>query len=452
MTDVKLDVKLDADDKNGESEPYLRDPTHPTCGEKTSFWCCRGITYIVGFISSLCSFFCCCMCCRKTYNVYGDDGISRVFREVWPYTYLLDEAEGKSNELVFDTTIMDTIIPLPKYDCIGLKAYFDKGDRRLLRISVPSQGYTLEPNDSQHWNVAKLFLMQNAHLLIKFAMHAYVHFPLDAVISIFRSSFDDPHNPIIQLIKPHLEFVYAINNNVLRSQGSVLNVNTTSCCYNAQPCDRKNVDKLISWGNTKYRRPFGYIPDPQFQESYDVILKFATTVVKTYLGSGEGKEQKGSSPEDRCTKFCHQLNQYLQYGITEEDMTKPEVLGNIIADFVFKSSLRHSADHQGVLHVPITNQPMAIRLHVRDNSDWKFPCCFYSVVSCCDLFQHHVYDELFVRWRNSCCYDTRLVRTEYGFTDQKLQKESAEYMNQLRAALSQQNIVDPNLVVKSVEW
>ena len=191
---------------------------------------------------------------------------------------LLDE--GK--QYVLDTTILDSLDPLDTYQFLGVKAYFTNPTYELIRIVIPSRNLVLTPKHEQ-WNIAKLFLMQGAHYLIKFAKHPYVHFPLDAVISITHAVFPDPTNPIRQFMKPHEEFVYTINDNVLNQPQSVLNEDKTCCCFRAQPCDRANIEKVIAYGASKYRRPIGTIPNPQFKEMYDTIYKFALIVIESYI-------------------------------------------------------------------------------------------------------------------------------------------------------------------------
>ena len=65
----------------------------------------------------------------------------------------------------------------------------------LFRIDIPRLNLKITPSNSDQWQIAKLFLMQGAHYLIKFAKHPYVHFPLDAVISITNSVFPIRSSP-----------------------------------------------------------------------------------------------------------------------------------------------------------------------------------------------------------------------------------------------------------------
>ncbi len=244
-------------------------------------------------------------------------------------------------------------------------------------------------------------------------------------------------------MKPHAEFVFTINDDVLNQPLSVLNEGTTLCCFRAQTCDRDNIEKVIAYGAVKYRRPIGYIPNPRFQAMYDEIYKFALIVVETYIGPQDHPDE---TKYKACEQWIKLLNQYLHYDMTEVTNSN---LATIIADFIFKSSILHSSDHYGFLQVPIQNQPMSIRRFGIS----KWPRCWCNVVGVWDLFKHNVYSNLFVKWwNNRLYYDTRLLNVKYRFTDKRLQAQSQVYVKNLIEKINEQDIIEPNRISTSIQW
>ena len=81
------------------------------------------------------------------------------------------------------------------------------------------------------------------------------------------------------------------------------------------------------------------------------------------------------------------------------------------------------------------------------------PRCWCKVVGVWDLFKHHMYSNLFVRWwNNRLYYDTRLIKVGYTFTDARLQSESTVYVRNLIEAIHHQHIISPDRLSKSIEW
>lgn len=455
---VIIDDKLQKTPETGVFELNL-DP--PSTWTYCWFWTCRGPTFLWGFIKGIFMFLCCCLACKKSSYSLTDKQIQKLFRYQWPYSKLLDEIPDEQDMYVLDTTIMNTIIPFSDTRVVGVRAYFSKKDCTLVRISIPEnkqQEYEeieIEkptPQNTrahkQQWEQAKLFMMQGAHHLIKFALHPWSHFPQQTFIDLTKMVFNEK-DIIYQAFAPHWEFSDVINDNVLLHEGSVLNARTTTCCcFDTQTMPRKEIQKILNWGATKYSRKFATIPDVRFKRIFQELADMGEKIGASYLTTATtiAKQQEREQKLDVWKKG---LNKHLNYELDAKVPLDAKTIGLIWADFVFKVAIQHSSDHHGFGNVDFRTQPMTIRSRL---SDFKT-----RPVTRWDMFKHLMYSNVFVHWvNNRCCYDTRIIKVKYNFKD--LDPSLARYFNKqfekrISRALSEtRHIIPKDRVASSVQW
>ena len=440
-----------------EAGPYLIDKDFPTRKQKCAFYCCRMPTYFCSILETILSFIFCFSWCRKTYHIPSDKQIQTIFRTNWPYSALLDSSATSNatgvTAFTLDTRIMNETHPFKGYRVKGLLAHFDS-DYKLFKMEIEpcaAKGLPITvTNMDRQWEMCKLFMMQGANCLIKFARHPILHFPQNAFILTFEKSFEE--NSIIRkLLKPHYEFTLFINDAVIETKGSVLNAHrSTCCCWDAQTFPRKDVSTLLNYGYKKWIGPsFGasHLP-PTFQEAYATIETFVRGILNTV-------------PQDAPSRKYEVLSAWVNlllthtsyYRFTPEQLTKEnieETVCQLCTDFIFKVSILHSYEHHGVAKVGVYIQPMSIRDF---HSTWlQPPCCSWKVVSLGDLFRHSIYNSVFVKWcNNRLYYNTCLDKVQYAFTD-PVQQKLVQDMKKNVKLIAQKLELPLSRISKSIEW
>lgn len=432
-----------------------------SCSSKCWFWSCRGPTFCWGFIKGFFSWILCCFACRKTSYAISDKDIQKAFRYQWPYSKLLEEIQDEKDErsghfYVLDTTIMNTIIPFSDTHIVGMKAYFSKQDCKLDHVFIPEnkqQEYKetelsrpISSSTRAHkkeWEHVKLFLMQGTHHLVKFALHPWSHFPQQTFIDIAKLIFK-PDDVLYQALAPHWEFSEMINDNVLLNKGSVLNARKTTCCiFDTQTMPRQEIQKILDWGATKYATPIGQVPDSRFERIYQELVHFGTQIGASYF------KNMTNDKRSKLNTWRIALNRHLRYNLDTREPVSVAEIGTIWADFVFKVSVQHSADHFGFGSLDFRTLPMTIRAHFGDLD--KKPVTRF------DMFKHLMYSNVFVHWiNNKLFYDTRLLNAKYKFKniDPALHRYFTKHFETkiTRALAETRHIIPKDCVASSVQW
>src|SRR5579872_2395452 len=187
ITDVKIKITDDFDVGLGvteHSDPYL---TSPQRHSSFIFYLVRGPMYIMAFLWGvltsawlLMRYVC---CCKPTYKILDDGELTRIFRDVYPWSSLVTYDEAKSN-YVLDASVMQKTKPmvLQGYQEYGIVVRWNR-QWELQSIEIDRTSLQIG-NDSDAWKLAKLYVMHASNYMIKFSKHPLLHFPQDAFIMI----------------------------------------------------------------------------------------------------------------------------------------------------------------------------------------------------------------------------------------------------------------------------
>jgi hypothetical protein len=463
-----------------ESDPYWVTSDHESqscCAkDQCRFRCARYPPMIVAFFYSIWK----CMVilisyalgCRSTYRVPSDEELNDIFYHQWPFTDLLlpaailpqhiqaDVKESDCNTVqVFDATVMRQLQNDQQHNDLFTEqttTWFVQ--RKIHSILIDNRIVT--PRDPS-WPLAKLFAMQNAHYMIKFSRHGYIHFPQEAFFAITRHCFPDPEHVFRKLLAPHEEFADIVNYGVLQGDNSVLNSGQGACCcWDAQTTDRQHIQHLVREGAKRLPPLYGKSPTPALQPFYQVIYRLCCTVVSEWKKGTDKNPDAIYQRSQTIQQWSRLMHDYLSYPYVESPTV--EFVATVFADVIFKVSVWHSSEHYGFTRPVLDIQPMRIRSPFRDAQaqqaqHLQMPASWSShhVVSVWDRMKQEMYCHMFVCWwNNRLYYDTRLDHVVYPFEADSdvLRAAGQEFRRQLQMVGELQNLVPLHRISKSIEW
>lgn len=285
----------------------------------------------------------------------------------------------------YDFTSMCLVEPIAGTYAAATKLFLkarDDGTRSVVYIQIwtdyhASAGSSLcvSKHDGNAWELAKLFAMQGASYNTLFVAHPAIHFPMDSINAITKTSIPVGH-PLFQLFAPHSAYALALNNAVLESAHSVVANDAQGTRFDPLTADGRNVRLLFgagyngldsdTYGNAYLR--YDYM-DRRMDDGgsyvdwlngyYDkAFLPFCEQVAKFIMADDSLKEYaenwarhcsihvRGFPDRDRIFK-----KERLE-GVVDgqrryvEDSNQPPNLAKVMAIYIWNNSIVHGGDHQ----------------------------------------------------------------------------------------------------------
>jgi len=428
--------------KNELTDPYF--VSTAALVDSTKFMLVRGLMYFVALVHGVLTSL---PFILKPAEVMLDSEVSALFESQWPFCSLLhrnESALSDGKDYYFDGRAMGHLQPLPGYYTAGTYARFRLGDNNkltLVSITVNDKD-VMTPSDTDAWRLAKFYVLQGAHYLVKFGQHPHIHFNWDAMIAITHHWLPEDH-VISQLLAPHFEFIRNIDKMVLMGHSTVLNSGKEGAPWfaNIHTCSREQITKMIRYGQTKInftRKPLCQALEPW----YKAIRNFVHTVLI---------EQR-LAIDERVQRWAKSINIILEYGLPEGEALDVQDIEDVIVDGIYRISVQHSADHYGFLQVSTRKLPMVTRIA------WSHDATIggdFQLQTPWDGFKEHIYEQMFVKWWDNPFQSTALVSAKYDFGADNNKPELIEAVKIFRKELqhaSDTTFLPLNAVSKAIEW
>jgi len=428
--------------QNKYTDPYW--VSAETMVQSAKFFVVRKLTYFAAFVHGLLT----SLPYMAPAEVMEDRELEALFESQWPFCSLLrhnTSAASDGKDYYYDGSALGYLFPLPGYYTAGTVTRFRIDENRKLHVTsiTVNNKDVVFPGDSDPWKLAKFYVLQSAHYLVKFSQHPHIHFNWDAMIAITEHWLPSTH-VIRSLMAPHFEFIRNIDQMVLMSHETVLNAGKdagTPWAVNIQTCDRDQIMKFIRYGQTNKnfsRKPLC----SSLQPWYQAIRTFVHTVLT----------EQQLLIDDDVKRWAKSINIVLQYGLPEGDALSVQDVEDVIVDGIYRISVQHSADHYGFLQVSTKKLPMVTRIA------WAPDAAIggnYQLQSKWDGFKEHMYEQMFVKWWNNYYASTALVDAKYDFGVDNKKPELVEAVKTFRKDLehaSEITFLPLNAVSKAIEW
>jgi len=265
----------------------------------------------------------------------------------------------------YDFTAMDLIDPLDGTFCAATKVFIRSGEDGVSSVRIIAvNGLPIYRTDSS-FGIGSLYALQGASYHVLFVVHPALHFPMDSVNAITKTSVPMGH-PLFQLFLPHSAYSLALNNAVLESADSVVNNNAqgtrfdplTANAYNLKllfgagysglgPKDGPQYDP-VAYPRFDYMRPrfFSKDTDPLFDSEYGrwlgayfegAFLPFCTEVANTIHDNCQLKLYV-----ERWARYC---STHVSGFPTATEIQDRGTLAKAMAIYIWNNSVSHGGDH-----------------------------------------------------------------------------------------------------------
>ncbi|WP_299874567.1 hypothetical protein [uncultured Cocleimonas sp.] len=348
----------------------------------------------------------------------------------------------------YDFTAMDKVEPIDNTYCAATVLYLGEksdGSRESICIKV-NQVYIL-PKDPA-WMIGKIYVLQGAAYHVLFVVHPSLHFPMDAVNAITKSSVAIAH-PLFQALHPHTAYSLALDNAVLESAESVVNNNAQGTRFDPLTGNAYNLKLLFGAGYTglsdeqytngypafNYMKPSMYYSDPAMAEySFDsdygrwladyynsAFLPFAQKIADHIL--------KDNSLTDYRTRWARYNHTHVLGFPSEHEIHDRDVFAAAIAVFMWDTSVSHGGDHYSFAYdVEVVEKCLRIRIPPPQSSQ-DSPTIEGNLFTGDDMARASICQNMFFE---PSVIKPSLAETLYAFTSAELQLAVKQFHIDLR--------------------
>nr|CAA6817138.1 MAG: Unknown protein [uncultured Thiotrichaceae bacterium] len=321
------------------------------------------------------------------------------------------------------------------------------GSRESICIKV-NEVYVL-PQDPA-WMISKIYALQGAAYHVLFVVHPSLHFPMDAVNAITKTSVAMAH-PLFQALHPHTTYSLALNNAVLESAESVVNNNAQGTRFDPLTGNAYNLKLLFGAGYTgltgdtytngypafDYLKPAMYRPCPNqamadysFDSAYgrwladyynEAFLPFATKIADHIL--------RDQNLNDYRTRWARYNHTHVLGFPTEKDIHDRDVFAAALAVFMWDTSVAHGGDHYSFSYdVEVVEKCLRIRIPPPQTPQ-DSPVIEGHLFTGDDMARAAICQNMFFE---PSVITPSLAETQYAFTTSELQLAAQQFHIDLR--------------------
>lgn len=210
----------------------------------------------------------------------------------------------------------------------------------------------IRPGDAA-WPLAQIYLLQGAAYHVQFVVHPALHFPMDAVNAITKSSVPITH-PLLQLLLPHSGYQLPLDHAVLESAESVVNNNAQGTRFDPLTADGYDLKVLFGAGyaglpseefGNAYPRYEYMKPQMGFDSAYGEFLEAYYGPFKVFCGKVADYILAREPLHEYARRWLHYNHAHV-FGFPHPDRLHDEgILAEAMAVYLWDCSISHAADH-----------------------------------------------------------------------------------------------------------
>lgn len=280
-----------------------------------------------------------------------DEEFLRIMTQTVYGRYLRNESGTSS--WFSDFSAVELIDPLPGTYCAPVACrfllegnVFSCVSITFLKTATRSEPLVVRPADKA-WNLAKVFACQGAAYHALFVVHPVLHFPMDSVNAITKTSVPQIH-PLFQALFPHTTYTLKLNNEVLEGKGSIVNNDPADVDYDPLTAKGYNLMQLFGVGYSGYKglaayQPYDYmkpwmdgntIYGSCLRQYFKPFLVFATQIASVI------------PPTDPYVKrWAGYCSAHVRGFPDEHQIFESDNLARALAIYLWDVTVAHGADH-----------------------------------------------------------------------------------------------------------
>ncbi len=252
----------------------------------------------------------------------------------------------------------------------------------------------VRPDDGADWTLAKLFALQNMHVLMTIVMHPRLHLPLDVVNAVSQTLLPRGH-VLSKLLAPHLRFTLGLHRALVYHRRSIFH-NSQRELYGAYPFDALGIRRAFEIGMRGVPGNSAYPP-----YRYDAVLRDNGTPYARYrrdwfeaifeLVSAVCDEVPGDDPVVR--RWADRIHAWLPSFPDGGRIFEPGELARAVSIFIATVSVFHTADHHSYANIDIRKMPFRLRVPPPSAEPTRFTS--EALVSREDFLRHQLCHAMF---------------------------------------------------------
>lgn len=358
----------------------------------------------------------------------------------------------------YDFTAMDLIDPLDEMHCAATKAFFRIDEKGVHSCRIIEVGGLHVYRTDTSFDIAMLYALQGASYHVLFVVHPALHFPMDSVNAITKTSVPMGH-PLFQLFVPHSVYTLPLDNAVLESSNSVVNNNAQGTRFDPLTANAYNLKLLfgagynglsasdgqqydpVAYPRFDYMNPqlFDPVRRPDFNSFYgqwlaayfnDAFLPFCRTVAN-YIKADASLLSYVENWARYCSNHVHGFPAKAE--ISNKD-PGDDTLARVLAIFIWNASVSHGGDHWSFANqitavekcLRIRRKPPVTRTEKRVNNADTDPGM--RIFSPNDMQRAALGQYMFFQ---AWAIEPNLYETRYAFTEPELLKASQQFTKDL---------------------
>ena len=309
----------------------------------------------------------------------------------------------------------------------------------------------IRPGDAA-WPLAKIYLLQGAAYHVQFVVHPALHFPMDAVNAITKSSVPVTH-PLLQLLLPHSGYQLPLDHAVLESAESVVNNNAQGTRFDPLTADGYDLKVLFGAGygglpeeefGNAYPRYDYMNPQKGFDSAYGEFLEAYYEPFEVLCGTVADHILAREPLHEYARRWMHYSHAHV-HGFPDADrLHEPGVLAKAMAIYLWDCSISHAADHANFAWC-IQSRERCLRIRVPPPEAADQPPMLNggpvtlrgNIATVDDYARSELCTYMFFKpWT----LKPNLIETEYAFTDPGLVEAVGVFHEHLRAVSKRQDI------------
>lgn len=355
------------------------------------------------------------------------------------YARYLRNESGTAN-WYSDFSAMELIAPLPGTYCAPVTCrfllqgtVFSCVSITFLKSSIRHEPLVVRPTDKA-WNLAKVFACQGAAYHALFVVHPALHFPMDSVNAITKTSVPQIH-PLFQTLFPHTTYTLTLDNEVLEGKDSIVNNNPPESPFDPLTAKGYNLKQLFGVGYTGYRGLAAYPPYDYMKPWMDGNTLYGSclrTYFKPFLAFAQ---QVASVIPTTCpyvTRWADYCSAHVRGFPDGKTIFVGDNLARAIAIYLWDVTVAHGADHYSFAYdIPLKDKFLRIRrpppLNSNDGGDVKK---VGDVADLDDMTRAELANAMFFK---VVTLPPNLIDTTYAFKEPVLQEAATAFHANLTA-------------------
>jgi hypothetical protein len=276
----------------------------------------------------------------------------------WIY---LDKSSSAAKVWKYDFSAMKLVQPLDGLYCAAVFCLFvqDAGGKRscnkiVFRGANSSQNVAVGPADPVAvWNLAKIFALQGAAYHMLFVVHPALHFPMDSVNAITKTTVPQSH-PLFQTIYPHTSYTLALDNAVLEGPESVVNNNAQGTWFDPLMGNAYNLKLLFGAGYAGLADPwygdaypaYDYMkPQMGFDSDYGRWLAAYFPPFQSFCKKVATEILTADKNDTYVTRWARHNASYIKGFPDEKSILDMDCLAQVLAIYLWDVTVSHGGDH-----------------------------------------------------------------------------------------------------------